>query len=163
MHDDSVFHNVDRESFHVIGLFPHRFSTHVPNSVLISTSQGFAELHKSGSIHAVDDASHAMETDFLLGDGEWVVVEDGKPTPVAAEKIIEWRDRVSMGLVQKAGKIKGSPLEAICILENSADLRSLDLTDLASTLREQRANEDEGLDRVFLRVRNNSAAGQTDQ
>jgi hypothetical protein len=155
---DGVF-----EGVHIIGYLPTKFDPAVPDAVLIEQGGIQKVLFKDRKEKLCTDREQAaaVKADLHIGAKEWLVINDGNIQPMSLSDIGGWRDRVAVELVQHAMEIRGEPLRVLNMLESAAKLRSLDLADFVSVLNTQRANEDESLGEVFLRVRGSRPEGQT--
>lgn len=162
MSSDGVFYDSDHESIHVIGFFSTKFDPSVPDAIMIDKNDDVKIMSKNRVERPCTnkDRHTISKADLWLGSGEWVVVEGGELRPISINEIDHWRDKLAMELVQKAMEVKGDPLRVLNMLESAANLRSLSLPDFASTLSKQRANGDETLSEVFLRVQNNHEGGR---
>ncbi len=151
-----------RESLHVIGWFPSGLDPTIPEIVLAERAgrefvcaRDLAERECAPELR-----QQAVRIDIVLSPGQWIVVE-GEPRAMLWADISSWRDQAATRLVQEAMQLKGDPLRVFKMLESAASLRNLNLGNIVSTLRTQRAAEDESLGSVFLRVRGSQAGGRT--
>jgi len=163
MSDDGVFPGGDLEGIHVIGYLSAKFDPQIPDALLCERSGGVKILLRDGTDRECSDEElrSAIRTDLFMDRGQWLVVADERPRILSAEDVGRWRDRTATDLVQRAMETRGEPLRVLRMLESAARLRSLNLADFVSSLTTRRADADEGLDRVFLRVRGSREGGQT--
>lgn len=148
------------ESVHIIGFFPTKFNPHIPDEVLIETNGTVKILSKNRTISSHNN-SKFTEINIIINPEEWITIDGGKVSCIKLSDIDQWCDRVATELVQQALKIRGQPLTVLVMLESAAKLRSLNLADFVSVLKTQRTNEDESLENVFLRVKDNQMANRT--
>lgn len=162
MSNNDAPHDNGHEGIHVIGFFPTRFDPSVPDLILISANNEVRLLNRNrcNKPCTEKDRRMAIKASLRLKANQWVIVDKGELKPIKLNELGSWRDDTAAALVQQAMEIKGDPLVVLKLLESAANLRSLNLASLASTLSAQRANADERLEDVFRRVRENGE-GQT--
>lgn len=157
-HDPSDYHvlcDCLGQGIHVVGYPASKRPPFIPECILIREDGCDVVLNKNGN-RRPKTIDLFVPTDVWLSQDNWLIVNiSGEVEVMSPVDIRTWANRISSDLVKEASSIKGDPIRALKLLEQSASLMCLDLEKLTATLAAQRANGDEDLGHVFLRVRGN--------
>jgi hypothetical protein len=145
----------------VIGCPAIKLNTFIPNEVVIELDNLKKCLLINSGIQNYDDTKPTRKVDLIMSSSQWIVIDSKKPVVIEKSEIEKWKNRRSEELVKEASGIKGNPLRVLDLLESAAKLKSFELSDFVRKLGEQRKDENESLEDLFLRVRGTPVAGQT--
>lgn len=142
------------ESDHVIGYFK-TISPSIPDAVIVERNGKKVKVYPDRSeIPCSDqDMNATRKVSLDIGRDDWVAVKsDGGPVVVKMSELENWKAKESFEAIQAAMQTRGDPMRALQLLEGAAKLRSLNLSDFVTKLKETRAPS-ESLDQAFLRLR----------